>query len=162
MINKLVTVAALSALTIFGQGPGGPGGPGRPGGGTPPSPEQMIERRIEHLTTLLTLTPSQVTQAKTIFTDEQKASETLRSSMETAHKALETAVKSNATDPQIDAAAAEVGRVHGQISAVHAKAQTKFRAILNADQQTKLDSMPLGPGGGPHGGPGMRRGMGRM
>lgn len=168
MINKLFAVAALSAFAAFAQGPGpGPGGPGRTDR-TPPTPEQRIERHVEFLTNYLSLTPSQVTQAKTIFTAEQTAAAALETPMKTAHDNLQNAVKSNLPVPQIEAAATEVGRVHGQMAAVHAKAQAQFRALLTDEQKTKLDSMRRGPGGGGPGGggpggPGPRReGFGRM
>ena len=152
MMHRMFAIAALSAITVFAQGMGpGSGRPDR----TPPTAEEMAERRVAFLTNYLTLTPSQVTQAKTIFADEQKAAEALRSPMEAAQTALQTAVKSNASDAQIEAAAAQVGTLHGQAAAIRGKAQAKFRALLTPEQQTKLDAMRHGPGGGPHG-PGMR------
>jgi len=133
-------------------------GPSRgQGNGTPPSPEQMIERRIEHLTVLLTLTPSQQTLAKTIFTDEGNAATALRTQMEQAQANLRTAVDSRLSDAQIDAAAAQVGLVHGQMAAIRGKAQAKFSGILTPEQRDKLTKLhpgPGGPGGFGLGGPG--------
>ena len=144
---KKTFVAAILALTataaMYAQGPGRPDH-----GGTPPTSEQMIERRVQRLTTLLTLDSSQQQQAKTIFTEEATAAEALRTTARTAHEALQTAVKSGAADAQIDQLAAQVGTVQGQALAVHAKAQTKFRLILTAAQKEKLDAAgDRGPGG---------------
>jgi Spy/CpxP family protein refolding chaperone len=140
ILAAVMTLAAGSA--IFAQGPG------RGDRGTPPTPEQMVERRVQMLTNLLTLDSSQQAQAKTIFTDEATASQALRDTAKTAHDALETAVKSGASDAQIDSLATQVGTVQGQAAAIHAKAQAKFRLILTAAQKEKLDSSS-GMGGGP-------------
>jgi Spy/CpxP family protein refolding chaperone len=160
MLKKFILTLATVALATASAQPG----PGRGhGGGTPPTPEQMIERRIEHLTLLLTLTPSQQTQARTIFTDEGTAATALRTQVEQAQTNLRTAVESRLSDAQIDAAAAQVGLLHGQMAAIRGKAQAKFLGILTAEQRDKLSK--LGPGmgmGGPGmGGPGRPGGFGR-
>ena len=150
----LAVMLAVTGVTgLFAQG--GPRGGDR----TPPTPEQMVERRVAMLTTLLSLDASQQAQAKTIFTDEATASQALRDKMSDAHEALQTAAKSSASDSQIDALAAQVGAVHGQSVAIHAKAQSKLRAILNSAQKEKLDATRGGFGGGPHGPGGMGGGM---
>jgi hypothetical protein len=151
---KKTIVAAILALTattgLFAQG--------RPErGGTPPTAEQMIDRRVQMLTTLLTLDSAQQAQAKTIFTDEATASKALQTGAQAAHEALQAAVKAGASDAQIDQLAAAVGTVQGQGAAIHAKAQTKFRLILNSAQKEKLDAAqsshgPGGPGMGGRGG----------
>ena len=143
------TILTLAlAVTTFAQGPGGRGG-------TPPTPEQMIERRIQMLTTLLTLDTTQQQQAKTIFTNGLTASQALREPSKAAHDALQAAVKGGASDGQLDQLAAQVGSLNGQAAAIHAKSQSKFRALLNSAQKEKLDSTeglrgpggPRGPGG---------------
>lgn len=143
ILAAVLTLAAGSA--VFAQGPG----TGRGDRGTPPTPEQMVDRRVQMLTTLLTLDASQQAQAKTIFTDEVTASQALQDKVKTAHDALDTAVKGGASDAQIDQFAAQVGLVQGQATAIHAKAQAKFRLILTSAQKEKLDSSRPGMGGGP-------------
>ena len=139
MINKmLLTIAALGVSVLSAQPGQGPRGHG---GGTPPTPEQMIERRVERLTTLLTLTPSQVTTIKALYTAEQTALAAQRTAMDTAQEALRNAVQTNLPEPQIDSAAARVGTVHGQIAAIHAKTQAKFLAALTAEQRQKLTTL---------------------
>lgn len=155
ILTAVITLAVGSAVFAQGQGAGR---------GTPPTPEQMIERRVQMLTNLLTLDASQQAQAKTIFTDEVNAAQALQTNSKTAHDALETAVKSGAADAQIDSLSAQVGVAQGQLTAVHAKAQTKFRLLLNATQKEKLDSSRgggFGGWGGP-GGPGPMRDHGRF
>jgi hypothetical protein len=150
----LVLMLALTGVSgLFAQG--GPRG----GNGTPPTPEQMVERRVAMLTTLLSLDASQQAQAKTIFTDEVTASQALRDKMRDAHEALQSAAKSSASDSQIDALATQAGAVHGQSLAIHAKSQAKLRAILNSAQREKLDTIRGGFGGGPRGPGGMGGGM---
>ena len=145
----LALMLAVTGVTgLFAQG-----GP-RSGNGTPPTPEQMVERRVARLATLLSLDAGQQAEAKKIFADEATASKALREKMRDAHDALQSAAKSSASDSQIDALAAQAGAVHGQSLAIHAKAQSKLRAILNSAQKEKLDAT-RGGFRGPA--PGMRR-----
>jgi Spy/CpxP family protein refolding chaperone len=160
----IVALLAVTAATgAFAQDPGGHGRGG--GNRTPPTAAEMLDRRIQMLTTLLTLDANQQAQAKTIFTDENTAAAALRTKIDTAQDALQAAVKGSASDSQIDQLAASLGTLHGQSLAVHAKAQAKFRSILNSAQKEKLDASRgfgrgMGPGaaGGPMGP--MRRGGG--
>src|SRR4051794_13604477 len=121
MLAAILTFAA--ATSMFAQGP-------PRGARTPPTPEQMVERKVQMFTNLLTLDSSQQQQAKTIFTDEITASQALDATMKAAHEALETSVKSGAADAQIDQLATQVGFAQGQRAGIHAKAQAKFRLIL--------------------------------
>src|SRR5438270_480353 len=66
-----------------------------PGTRTPPTPAEMIANRVARLTTLLTLTPAQQTQATTIFTNEQTAESSLLTSIRDARTALQTAIQKN-------------------------------------------------------------------
>lgn len=144
-----LTLAAVSG--VFAQGAGRPGNRG----GTPPTVEQMVERRVQMLTNRLGLDSAQQQQAKTIVADEFNAAQALRDQSEAAQNALRDAVKASAPDAQIDQLAAQVGVLHGQGAAIHAKGQSKLRALLNSAQKEKLDS------GGDRPGPGGRGGFGR-
>src|SRR5580692_4425239 len=62
---------------------------------TQPTAAQMVANQIARLTTLLTLTSAQQTEATTIFTAEQTALSGLMTSMQTARTALQTAVEAN-------------------------------------------------------------------
>lgn len=153
-ITRLLSVAALSAAMAFAQH--GPRAAGM--AGTPPDPATMIQNRVDHLATLLTLTDAQKTQAITIFTTAQTANTALRTQEQTARTALETAVKANDV-AGITVAANTLGTLSAQRLANDAKAQAAFYALLTADQKTKFDT--LHQGGPGFGGPGPR-GMGMM
>ena len=129
--------------------------------GSAPDPTTMIQRHIQRLTNLLSLTPAQVTQATTIFTSSMNAVTPLQSTLNTDRQSLQTAVKGNAT-ATIDQLAAAMGTLSGQIIAIQNKADAAFYAILTPDQQTKLNTTGgMGGGMGPGGGRGMMGG-GRM
>lgn len=130
----------LTASVLFGQTPG-----------TSPTPAQRIAHQVSRLTTLLSLTSAQQTQATAIWTQEQTALSGVRDSMRAAHTALETAVEANDT-ASIAAQAAQIGELTGQEVSARATAEAAFYAILTADQQTKFKQLPGGPGGfGGHG-----------
>ncbi len=126
---------------------------------TPPNPAQMVANEVGRLTTLLSLTSAQQTQATAIFTTEQTAISGLRSGMQTARATLQTAIENNDT-AGIAAQATQIGTLTTQEVQAHATAQAAFYAILTADQQTKYKQLmsagPGGLGGGPRGfgGPG--------
>ncbi len=156
-LSKAMAFAAVLAGVSFAQ---------RPFGvlttAPPPDPATVVQNKVERLTALLSLTPAQVTQATTIFTNAQNAVTPLHTSLETYWTSMQTAVKSNAT-AAIDQLSTSIGTVTGQITALQNKADAAFYAILTPDQQTKLNSSPgfggpgrgMGPGGP---GPRMRRG----
>jgi Spy/CpxP family protein refolding chaperone len=143
----LLIVAAVAAAqqTPFGVMTSGPGA----------DSATMIERRVARLTTLLSLTTSQASQATTIFTNAQAAITPLETALETARTSMEGAVKSNAT-AAIDQAAASIGSTTGQIVAIQNKADAAFYAILTTEQKAKLDAAGTGGPGGRGG-----RGLGR-
>lgn len=162
---KLTTVLVSTALfagLMFAQGPG----QGRQrGGGTPPGnpqdrpvmdPAKAIEMRVTMLTRMLDLTPDQVTQATTIFTNSANTSQTIRTAAAQNRAALREAIKANNL-AQIDQVANALGISNGQLTAIEAKAEAAFYAILTADQKAKYDQrggfmggMGMG-GGGPMG-----------
>jgi Spy/CpxP family protein refolding chaperone len=125
---------------------------------TPPTPEQRIAKRIEYLTALLTLLPTQVTQITTILTDESSQASPVETSLRQARTDLRTAINGLAADAVTAPLATKIGQLSGQLEAIHASSQVKFRSVLTADQRTKLDT--LAPGMGGHGGPGGPGGAG--
>ena len=130
-------------------------------GRTPPTPAEMVARRVTFLTSQLSLTASQQQQATTIFTAATTAATALRESSRTAHQALSDAVKANDT-AAIDRTAATLGNLTTQQTSNDAKAEAAFYQILTPEQKTKYsESRGVGrPGGfgpdgfGPRGGPG--------
>jgi len=153
-ISRMVAAGFLAAAMMMAQrGP-------RAAGGGPPDPATMVQHQVERLTTLLTLTPSQVAQATTIFTNSITATSALQTTQQTDRQSLQTAVKSNAATT-IDQLATAIGGISGQILAIQSKADAAFYAILTSDQQAKLDQLGgfgrggfgPGPGGPPPGRP---------
>src|ERR1700751_5009498 len=76
--------------------------------GTPPTPAEIAQRRVNFLTTQLGLSTAQQQQATTIFTSSATAAATVRDSMKTARQSLSDAVKSNSTSA-IDQIATTIG-----------------------------------------------------
>lgn len=121
---------------------------------TRPTPEQMIANHVSRLTTLLTLTSAQQTQATTIFTNEQSSMSSVQTSMKAARSALKTAVENNDT-AGITAQATQIGTLTTQEIEGRAQAQAAFYAQLTPDQQTKYKQLEAaGPMGRGFGGPG--------
>jgi Spy/CpxP family protein refolding chaperone len=139
LTRRLIGIAMLSACFVGAQD--------MDAGHTPPSPATMVTHRISRLTTLLTLTSSQQTQATTIFTDEQSTTVPLAQSMRAAHRALATAVEANDAST-IAAQATQIGTLTQQEVEARSKAEAAFYAILTPDQQAKYKQlMSHGPGG---------------
>jgi Spy/CpxP family protein refolding chaperone len=145
-LNVILGTGLLLAGSAFAQDPGR----------TRPTAEEMVSRRIEHLSAELQLTAEQKTEATTIFNEEATAIRALQPQLREASTALRNAVKTTGLDADIERAAAQLGTLQGQMAAINGKAQARLRAILTPDQKTKLDaSMDRGPGmGGGFGGPG--------
>jgi hypothetical protein len=141
LIARTAAVAVLSAGAILAQRPmhGGPGGPGGapPTITNPPDAATIVAREVSFLTTLLTLSTGQQTQATTIFTNALNSITPIQTAIATAQTALATAVKANDT-AGITTQATAIGTAQGQIAAIQAKADAAFYALLTSDQKTAL------------------------
>jgi Spy/CpxP family protein refolding chaperone len=135
------SLVALSATLLLAQW-----------SGTPPTPAQQAAHEVARLTKELTLTSAQQSQATTIFTNQDTALASVRSSLGTARKALETAVEAN-DSASIASTAAQIGTLTTQEVQTTASANAAFYAILTAEQQTIYKALP-------HGGFGFGRGPG--
>jgi Spy/CpxP family protein refolding chaperone len=147
-ISKAMLATALMAGAMTAQPQFGP-----------PDPATMVQRRVERLTQVLSLTSSQAAQATTIFTNAETSITPIQTNIQTYRTNLQTAVKGNQL-ATIDQLAGQIGAAEGQILSIQSKADAAFYAILTADQQTKVNSMPGMLGGGRGFGPGGP--MGRM
>ena len=139
VMMKMASVAALSAVAMLAQGPR----PDNHGGGNPSTPADsatMVARQVTFLTTFLTLSTGQATQATTIFTTALTAVTALETQIDTAETALTTAIKANNTTA-ITTQATAIGNLRGQVIAANAKADAAFYLLLTADQKTKLDTL---------------------
>jgi Spy/CpxP family protein refolding chaperone len=167
-IGTFLMALTLTALPSFAQGPGGPppGAPGETGPRTPPDPATMIQHRLDRLTTVLSLTPDQQSQIKTIFTNAATTATTLMPQMQTVRQNLQTAV-TNGDSAGITQAANTIGTLTAQLTAAKGQADAAFLKVLTPDQRDKFNQMKgsrrgpggRGPGGfGPGGMPGGPRG----
>lgn len=131
----------LSAVVAFAQGHG------PRDGGTPLDPATAVQKRVEFLTKMLTLTDTQAAAATKIFTDEIAAAQAASANAEADRTALAEAVKKNDL-ASIDRLAAELGAISGRVMAIHGKADAAFYVLLTPDQQTKYDTLRHGGMGG--------------
>ncbi len=140
-ITRTILFTAMSVSLVLAQRLGGPDG--HPPG-DPPDPATMIQRRVDSLTTLLTLTDTQKTQATKIFTDAQTSGSAVQTTLSQDRQSIRDAVKKNDV-PTINTLSATVGTLTGQLTAIQSKADAAFYALLTPDQQTKFDEL-RGPG----------------
>ena len=121
-----LTLLLFAAALALGQNPP-----------KPPSLEEMVQRRVSYLTTVLSLTNKQQQQATAIFTNAASDAGTVYDSLSSGQESLSAAVKSN-DNAAIEQAAATIGNLIAQLTAVRAKGEAAFYQILTADQQNKL------------------------
>lgn len=121
---------------------------------TPPNTARMAEWRVKHLTSALSLSSTQQTEAQTIFANEAAGMSTVHTGMEAAHKALAAAVEANDA-AAIAAQSTQIGTLTAQETQARATAEAAFYILLNQDQQAKYKEMMShdfggrGPGHGP-------------
>jgi Spy/CpxP family protein refolding chaperone len=139
-ITRLVSVAALTTVALLAQGAHPENGGGGSGSANPPDVATIVAHQVSFLTTLLTLTTGQATQATTIFTTALNSITPIDTQITTAQTALSAAIKSN-TAATITTQAAAIGTLEGQIVAIQANADAAFYLLLTADQQTKLNNL---------------------
>jgi Spy/CpxP family protein refolding chaperone len=119
----------------------------------PPNPADRAQHEVQALTTLLTLTAAQQTQALGIFTTSAKSEEGLHQTDRQLHDSLQAAVKNNDT-ASIEQLASSLGQSMAHMTSIRAKAEASFYQILTPEQQSKLSDLEaqhLGPLAGPHG-----------
>jgi hypothetical protein len=142
-ITRTAAIAVLASGAILAQGPlnhgrgSGPGDQGNNANANPPDVATVVAREVSFLTSLLTLTAAQQTQATTIFTTALNSINTQQTTITTARTALATAVKAN-DNTAISTQSTAIGNAEGQIVALQARADAAFYALLAADQKTKL------------------------
>ena len=118
-----LTLLLFAAALALGQNPP-----------KPPSLEEMVQRRVSYLTTVLSLTNMQQQQATAIFTNAANDARTVHDSLINVQESLSAAVKSN-DNAAIEQAAATIGNLIAQL---RAKGEAAFYQILTADQQNKM------------------------
>jgi Spy/CpxP family protein refolding chaperone len=149
-IVSLTVMAGLAASVLFAQTSNT-----RPG---PPTPDEIAQRRVNFLTTLLTLTTAQQQQALTIFTNAATTESGIRTSLQAARQSMNTAVQNNDIN-SINQISNTIGTLTAQSTVAQSTADAAFYQILTPDQRTKLAQVQTqgpGPFGGGPGGPGPR------
>jgi Spy/CpxP family protein refolding chaperone len=96
-----------------------------------------VQRRVNLLTTVLSLNSSQQQQAMTIFTNAANANAPVIADLKTNGKNLAAAVKGNEPASTIKTLSSTIGSDAGQIVNNEASAYEQFYQILTPDQQTK-------------------------
>jgi Spy/CpxP family protein refolding chaperone len=150
MKKRILTALLFASASVFAQSSGN--------AHTPPTPAQIVANQVAHLTSLLSLTTSQQSQATTLFTAAQTTISSVRTNLQAAHTALTTAVEAN-DSAGIATQTTEIGTLTAQQALAQATADAAFYQILTSAQQTEyaqfLSQGPHGPGGhGGFGGPG--------
>jgi Spy/CpxP family protein refolding chaperone len=120
----------------------------------PPDPAEMVQHRVQHLTTILSLTSAQQTQALAVFTKTETSLRSVPERMHAAHDDLQIAIKNNDV-AGIEQAANAIGNLTKEVTVDHATGNAAFYQILTADQQAKFAEleggdrvgfMAMGPG----------------
>ena len=158
-ITRVLLAGAFATALALAQNPGRPNpGNGNNGNGErqgPPDPATMIQRRVDRLAVLLSLTDAQKTQATTIFTNAASSATTILANLRTQHQMLQTAIQHNDVTT-INQVAKTIGDLTAQLTAGASIAEALFYQSLTPDQQTKLNQLgprgrmgfgPPGPGG---------------
>ncbi len=112
-----------------------------------PNPARFVQRRVQMLTTVLSLSTAQQQQATTILTNSAAADSTARASLRSANQALSTAIKNNDANGILQASAT-IGNLTAQQTSGDASAQAAFYQILTPDQQTKYTAFESAGHGG--------------
>ncbi len=148
-------IGLTMATALLAQPPGG--GFRRNPSGTPPTPQQIIQREVDRLTRFLTLTTDQQTQVSGILSADINNLTSLQGTLKTERGAVLDAIKANSG---VSSAVAALSATQSQIETIRANEAALIYAVLTADQKTKVgDGVAMLSGGGGHG-PGPGRGFG--
>ena len=143
-MKKLLTLAAVTAVvasTAAVAGEHGPGHGGFRGHGERGSAATM-ERHLEYMADELKLTTEQREAARKLPSDSSERAEALHEQMRAAHDEVETLLDSANPDPTVlgqKMIAARAAR--DEMKALHEELFGQFRALLDAEQQKKLDEI---------------------
>lgn len=97
-------------------------------------------RMSAFLSSYLSLTPAQQTQAQAIFQEARQSGQPIRQQLKQTRESLWAAIQSNNT-AQIQQLAATEGSQVGQLAAIRGTTMAKVYQILTPDQQQKLASL---------------------
>jgi Spy/CpxP family protein refolding chaperone len=105
------------------------------------SAESRVNRRVDYLTTVLSLTNSQQEQARKIFANVENENSAVFKNLRTEREDLRKAVNDNAPSGTIKKFSDAIGNNVGNLVANEANASEQFRTILTPEQQTKFTQL---------------------
>lgn len=111
---------------------------------------KMVQHRVKHLTTVLSLTAAQQAQVTTILTNAVASQSTVSASTKTAHTNLQNAIHSNDA-AAMEQAANSIGAMSAQKALAHAKIEAAIYQTLTPEQQTKMAQLESEGHHGRHG-----------
>lgn len=117
--------------------------------------QEMVQHRVDYMTTVLSLTAAQQTQIKNVLTTAAANESSTHASMRAAHEALTTAARSNDA-ASMEQSANTIGTLVAQEALAHAKKDAAIYQALTPEQQTKMVQLESVSHHGGHGfgGPG--------
>ncbi|HLI85921.1 MAG TPA: Spy/CpxP family protein refolding chaperone [Bryobacteraceae bacterium] len=101
---------------------------------------QMMQRQLDRMTRELNLTPSQQSQARSIFSEARQEAQPIRAQLRENSQAMRSAVKAGDMS-EINDLSAKQGNLIGQMAGIHNRADAKFYQTLNPEQRTKYDQL---------------------
>ena len=110
---------------------------------------------VDQMAVRFALSESQKQQALVVYMKVEEDSQPLEKKISEQRLALREAVKNNSPEWQIDQMSGAVGSLVAQLTAIETKGETRFYALLSAEQRQKWDLPFRGPGRGPGGRPGI-------
>jgi Spy/CpxP family protein refolding chaperone len=163
VLVAVVLAALICVMPVWSQGPGGPGGPRGMGGMMMFCPAMAIAPppvgAIDRITESLQLTTDQTTKMKTVMTTADETTATLTKKAADATKALRDATMATTFDAtKVKDLAASAEKAEAAVVSNYIDEWTQIRAIITADQVTKLQEAtamrrPAGNGQRPNGPP---------
>lgn len=133
-VIALCTAALFAYAQPFGRG-GRFASTTSTGTATPPAPVDAVK-------TYLSLTDSQVTGFQAIRQTAQTAAQPVMDQLRTKHDALRTAMNANPIVPAtVSALQAEITALETQLKKFQTDASAQMKALLGADQKTKLATL---------------------
>jgi Spy/CpxP family protein refolding chaperone len=97
-----------------------------------------VERRVNHLSAALSLSPDQKQKATEIFTNAAKENEPVFKDLHSERKSLRMAVEKNESADAIKQFSDKIGNDVSQMAMNEASAGKQFYQVLSPDQQSKL------------------------
>ena len=148
MKARILVAALVAATSLMAQGPGRSFGDRA--NATPPTPAEIAQMEVNHLTKFFSLTPTQVTAVTGFVTAEQTCLATNSANLKTARAALLGAIKSGPGG--VVSAVNAISPLEADQEICRATAAASIYVQLTSTQQMQLGN-GLGPlmGGGPGG-----------